>query len=130
MRKEIKPISIGLDFDSTIAYNDYPFLGEAIPGAIETIKKLQSAGHTLILITMRENHLLDQAVEFLLGHGIEMKYKNCNPEFETGSRKIYCQCFIDDHNLGIKLIHDTEIHQKPFVDWKETEKLLEEKGYL
>lgn len=130
MKKEIKITSIGIDFDSTICYNNYPYLGDPIPGAIETIKKLQDAGHTLILITMRENNLLDDAEELLRNHGIEMKYLNCNPEFETGSRKIFCGTFIDDHNLGTPLIHDPEIHPKPFVDWRAVEKLLEEKGYL
>ena len=130
MKKSILPRTIGVDFDSTICYHEYPYLGEVIPGAIETMKKLLDAGHTLILITQREPHLMDEASELIRNHGVEIKYVNCNPEFENGSRKIYANLYIDDHGLGIPLINDPQIHRKPFVDWIKVEKILEEKGYL
>lgn len=130
MKKEIIPKTIGVDFDSTIVYHEYPYIGELIPGAMETIKKLHEAGHTIILITQREPHLMDEAEEFLRNNDIDMKYLNCNPQFENGSRKIYAHLYIDDHGIGTPLIHDLEIHKKPFVDWVKVEKMLEEKGYL
>lgn len=128
--KQVIPRTISVDFDSTCVLNNYPFMGEPIDHCAHVLRRLQRCGHTLILQTMRADNLLDDAQEWFRNHNIEIKYSNCNPEFETGSRKIYSHLSIDDHNLGIPLIHDTEIHSKPFVDWKAVEKLLEEKGYL
>lgn len=130
MKKEISPKTIAIDFDGCITTNSFPYIGDPVENCIHVLKKLQDAGHTLILLTMRENHLLDDAEEYIRNNGIEMQYSNCNPTFETGSRKVYASLYVDDHGLGIPLIHDEEIHPKPFVDWMAVEKLLEEKGYL
>lgn len=130
MKKEIIPKTIAIDFDGCLVLHQWPAIGEAVEHAVEVVNRLKKAGHTLILYTMRHDHLLDDAEEWLLNNGIDMKYSNCNPEYETGSRKLYFHASIDDHNLGTPLIHDPEIHPKPFVDWMAVEKLLEEKGYL
>jgi hypothetical protein len=128
--KQIIPKTIAVDFDGTCVIHAFPFIGESVDRCAYVLKRLQKAGHTLILLTMRADNLLDDAEEWFRNHDIEIKYSNCNPEQETGSRKVYAHVYIDDHNIGIPLIHDTEIHSKPFVDWKAVEKLLEEKGYL
>ena len=122
--------SFAIDFDGCIAYHDYPFIYERIPNAMETMKKLKKAGHTLILLTMRSESQLDEAVAFCRLHDVEFDYINCNPEFETGSRKVYANYYLDDHGLGVPLIHDTVIHRKPFVDWVRVEQLLKERGLL
>ena len=46
-------MNIYLDFDGTVVEHDYPEIGKLNPGALEVIKKLQDAGHTIILNTMR-----------------------------------------------------------------------------
>lgn len=130
MKKEIKPKTIAIDCDGTIVEHNYPHMGQSIDHCVNVLTRLQKAGHTLILLTMREGHLLDDAEEWFLNNGIDIKYTNCNPEYETGSRKVYANLYLDDHGLGMPLIHDLEIHPKPFVDWIKVEKLLEEKGYL
>jgi len=119
-----------IDFDATIAYNDYPFIGEEVPEAIRVLKRLNNAGHSLILLTMRHKSELADAKKWLQEKGVYFDYYNENPEFETGSRKVYGHLHIDDHNIGIKLIHDTSLHYKPFVDWLEIERILEEKELL
>ena len=126
----ITPKTFLIDFDGTVAFHDYPQVGGDVPHAVEVLTKLQNAGHTLILLTMREGHLLDDAEEWFHVRGIEIKYSNCNPEFETGSRKVYGNWHIDDHNLGCPMTFDGELHHKPFVDWKKIEEILIEKKLI
>ena len=42
-----------VDFDNTICIDEWPNIGELIPGALDVLKKLQESGHTLILYTQR-----------------------------------------------------------------------------
>jgi hypothetical protein len=123
------PRQIKIDFDSTCVLNMSPFVGPEIPGCVQVLKKLMNAGHDLILETMRVDDQLNEAVAWFKARGIKLYAKNCNPAYETGSRKIYGHLSIDDHNLGVPLIHNHQIHPKPFVDWIAVDKILEEKGY-
>ena len=54
---------IAVDFDGTIVEHCYPRIGKEIPFAIETLKLLQREGHWLILWSVREGKLLEEAVE-------------------------------------------------------------------
>lgn len=130
MGDKITPRQVAIDFDGTLARHSYPMLGAPVPEAIRVVKRLKSAGHILILQTMRADDLLQDAVKWCEQQGLKFDYVNCNPMYETGSRKIYSHCSIDDHNLGISLIHDHWEQRKPMVDWMKVEKILEEKGYL
>lgn len=126
---KLSPRKILLDVDATIIMNDYPFIGEEVPHCVNVLKRLREAGHEFILYTMREGHLVDDVLAWLSARDLEVKYIMCNPEFETGSRKIYGD-IIDDHAIGCPLIHDTTIHPKPFVDWQAMEKILEQRGFI
>jgi hypothetical protein len=123
-------MQILIDFDATVVSNDYPFMGDEIPGAVRILKRLRQEGHDLILFTMRADNLLDDALEWFKNRDIELFAVNSNPMFETGSRKIYGHVVIDDHNLGIPLTHDLDFHKKPFVDWESVEDMLIAKGVL
>ena len=96
---------IAVDFDGTIVTHEYPRIGREIPFAIDTLKRLQEEGHhQLILWTVREGDLLNEAVEFCRTRGLEFYAVNNNyPEsevIENQSRKISAELFIDDRNLG------------------------------
>lgn len=97
---------IAVDFDGTIVKHRYPAIGEEIPFAIETLKKLAADRHRLILWTVREGVLLDEAVEFCRARGLEFYAVNRDyPEEEQSrnrhfSRKLKVDLFIDDRNLG------------------------------
>lgn len=96
---------IAVDFDGTIVTHEYPRIGREIPFAIDTLKRLQEEGHhQLILWTVREGDLLNEAVEFCRSRGLEFYAVNNNyPEsevIENQSRKISAELFIDDRNLG------------------------------
>ena len=96
---------IAVDFDGTIVEHKYPKIGNEIPFAIETLKKLRDEHHQLILWSVREGELLDEAVEFCRKRGLEFYAVNTNYPEEKGnhqhfSRKLKANLFIDDRNLG------------------------------
>lgn len=97
---------IAVDFDGTIVEHKYPAIGKELPFAIETLKKLQSEHHKLILWSVREGKLLDEAVAFCRDRGLEFYAVNRDyPEEEKEqnnhfSRKLKVDIFIDDRNLG------------------------------
>lgn len=96
---------IAVDFDGTIVKHRYPAIGEELPFAIETLKKIKEEGHTLILWSVREGKLLDEAVDFCKERGLTFYAVNANfPEetlkFDDYSRKLKADLFIDDRNLG------------------------------
>lgn len=97
---------IAVDFDGTIVEHKYPAIGREIPFAIETLKRLASDRHKLILWSVREGRLLDEAVEFCRERGLEFYAINRDyPEEEREqnnhfSRKLKADLFIDDRNLG------------------------------
>ena len=99
-------MTIAVDFDGTIVKHRYPEIGPEIPFAVETLIKLQSEGHKLILWSVREGHLLDEAVEWCRERGLEFYAVNRDyPEEEEDknnhfSRKLKVGVFIDDRNLG------------------------------
>ena len=98
-------MTIAVDFDGTIVEHEYPKIGKPIQFAIDVLKKLQYEDHhMLILWTVREGTLLDEAVEYCKNKGLEFYAVNKNfPEetLEPGiSRKIVADIYIDDRNLG------------------------------
>ena len=54
--------TIAVDFDGTIVTHEYPKIGREIPFAIETLKMLIRDQHRLILWSVREGELLQEAV--------------------------------------------------------------------
>ena len=57
-------MTIAVDFDGTIVEHRYPEIGEEVPFATETLKMLIKNRHKLILWSVREGELLDEAVEW------------------------------------------------------------------
>ena len=97
---------IAVDFDGTIVEHRYPEIGKELPFAISTLKRLQEERHRLVLWTVREGKLLDEAVEFCRQRGLEFYAVNANfPEEEAkpgaaSCRKLKADLFIDDRNVG------------------------------
>lgn len=98
-------MTIAVDFDGTIVKHAYPAIGREMPGAISILKRLQADGHRLILWTVREGALLDDAVEYCRARGLEFYSVNehyideHNPAAK-GCRKLNADIYIDDRNAG------------------------------
>jgi hydroxymethylpyrimidine pyrophosphatase-like HAD family hydrolase len=99
-------MTIAVDFDGTIVTHEYPNIGKEIPFAIQTLKMLQKDGHKLILWSVREGKLLNEAVQWCRKRGLEFYAINRDyPEEETSnsnnySRKLKVDIWIDDRNIG------------------------------
>lgn len=105
-------MTIAVDFDGTIVEHRYPEIGKELPFATATLKKLTDDGHRLILWSVREGDLLQEAVDWCRERGVRFHAVNGyfdedavdaaenakrNPHF---SRKLKVDCFIDDRNVG------------------------------
>jgi len=121
-------MTIATDFDGTIVTHEYPRIGKEIPFAIETLKMLIKERHRIVLWTVREGKLLDEAVEWCHERGVEFYAVNRDyPEEDIEhlpqgfSRKIKVDLFIDDRNLGgipdwgtiYRMVHSGHPHRTP-----------------
>ncbi len=96
-------MNIAIDFDGTIVENKYPQMGKPLPFVFDTLKKMASKGHNLILWTCREGELLQEAVELCRKNGVEFYAINKNYPEEKDDykvRKLTADLFIDDRNFG------------------------------
>lgn len=121
---------IAVDFDGTIVEHRYPEIGKEKPFAISTLKKLQAERHKLILWTVREGRLLNEAVEFCASRGLEFYAVNANYPDEkveqrlSPCRKLSADLFIDDRNVGgmldwgeiYNMIHQDLTYQELYVE--------------
>ena len=98
--------TIAVDFDGTIVTHEYPRIGTEIPFATETLKMLAKDNHRLILWSVREGELLQEAIDWCKERGVEFWAVNKDyPEEERDknehySRKLKADYFIDDRNIG------------------------------
>ena len=105
-------MTIAVDFDGTIVEHRYPSIGRELPFATATLKKLIDDGHKLILWSVREGELLQEAVDWCRERGVRFHAVNGffdeDSEEDAGdhdknphySRKLKVECFIDDRNVG------------------------------
>lgn len=99
-------MTIAVDFDGTIVTHRYPEIGEELPFATETLRMLIADRHKLILWSVREGKLLDDAIQWCRERGVEFYAVNKDyPEEKVEynnhfSRKIKADIFIDDRNIG------------------------------
>ena len=129
-------MDILVDFDSTCVLHKNPGVGQDIKGAQDVLLELVANGHNLILFTMRSNRNgdtgLQDAVSWFRERGIKLYGIQKHPTQEewTDSPKAYGHLIIDDTGLGIPLIDNEFISERPFVDWKRVREMLVEKGLI
>lgn len=98
--------TIAVDFDGTIVEHRYPEIGNELPFATETLRMLIKDHHRLILWSVREGDLLQEAIDWCHERGVDFWAVNRDyPEEEENknnhfSRKIKADYFIDDRNIG------------------------------
>ena len=99
-------MTIAVDFDGTIVEHRYPEIGNELPFATETLKMLIAERHKLILWTVREDELLQEAVDWCKERGVEFYAINRDYPEESlennnhFSRKLKVDMWIDDRNIG------------------------------
>ncbi len=132
---------IAVDFDGTIVENAYPSIGKPLIFAFDTLKKLQSEGHQLILWTYRTGKPLKEAIDFCAVNGLQFYAVNKSyPEevySENISRKINADVFIDDRDVGgmkgwgeiYHLLSDKPLEQ-PTLKGKRRLKKKDKKGFF
>ena len=98
---------IGVDFDGTLAVTKgtYPEIQKPIQEVIDYILEEQRKGAYLVLVTMREGMDLEEALMWCEDQGIKFDAVNDNlPHmkefFKNNPRKIFCNEYLDDMNIG------------------------------
>jgi hypothetical protein len=123
---------ICVDFDGTCVTHEFPKVGKDI-GAANVLKRLVQNGHLLVLFTMRsDGSNIQDALDWFDKNRIPLYGINENPTQKewTSSKKAYGNYYIDDAAIGVPLIYDKSIAERPFVDWNKVEKILEEMGLI
>lgn len=131
---------IAVDFDGTIVENRLPKIGPELPHAVECLIRLQKEEqHQMILWTVREGTLLEEAIEWCKRRGLVFYAVNRNfPEDKTpGTRKLKADLYIDDLNLGgipdWELIYRMVKANQPFRNYEEVYRSafkVQEKAFL
>lgn len=99
-------MTIAIDFDGTIVTHEYPKIGSEIPFATETLRRLIADRHRLVLWTVREGPLLNEALAWCHERGVDFYAVNRDyPEEEQQNnehftRKLKVDLWIDDRNIG------------------------------
>lgn len=123
-------MTIAVDFDGTIVEHKYPEIGRELPFATETLKMLIREHHKLILWSVREGQLLEDAVNWCRERGVEFYAVNKDyPEEKAElnnhfSRKIKADLFIDDRNVGglpdwgqiYRMVHEKKSYEEIISD--------------
>lgn len=99
---------IAVDFDGVLCENKFPDIGPPQYDVVSLVRQLMDMGHEVVLWTTRNGDELTAAVEWCADRGLhfcnvngpapsnESEYKG---KYETESRKIYADVYIDDHNV-------------------------------
>ena len=100
-----------VDFDGTLCAEAWPEIGEPNRELINFLLGEQKQGTELILWTMREGELLQNAVDWCAEQGLVFDAVNDNLEWmkqkwNNNPRKVYADLYIDDHNFQGAVIKD------------------------
>lgn len=121
-------MKIYLDFDGTVVAHEYPEIGVYNEGCFEVIKKLQKAGHEIILNTSRidfKNGTMEEALYFLEKNKekIHLPITEYTPakltptEWSWETIELFETIFIDDFAKGIPMRTLEENPKLALVDW-------------
>ena len=99
---------ISVDFDGTIVEHRYPAIGKELPFATSTLRRFMEEGHKLVLFSVREGELLEEAVKWCEERGVRFYAVNADIDEDAcdhqgtkhWSRKLKADVFIDDRNVG------------------------------
>lgn len=140
-------MDIYLDFDGTVVEHQYPNIGRCNYGCVEVIKKLQDAGHNVILNTMRvefKDGSLEQALDWFSKAWMCVVDKSNMDDFELKPLSVTTykhspaywnwdffrdnnMIIIDDQSSGVPLKRAV-MTSGYMVDWDEIDRQFKEHG--
>lgn len=96
---------LAIDFDGTIASDNYPYIGHLRPGARQAMWEAKARGWTIIIWTCRCGRHLEEMKKFL--EAAQLPYDVINehaPEnlarYNGDARKVFADVYVDDRGLG------------------------------
>lgn len=106
-----------VDFDGTLCSNRFPEIGEPNLNLIQFLINQRRMGNIVILNTMREGKILDDAVNWCRKHDLEFDAVNDNAEvmktiYKNNPRKIFANVYIDDHNAKYGVCSDLPFKER------------------
>ena len=98
------PTIIAVDFDGTLCQNRWPQIGNAQQPVIDWLIVQKQRGVKLILWTMRDDELLQEALAWCKAQGLEFDAVNDNLQevksrYGNNPRKVFANYYLDDHNI-------------------------------
>ncbi|MBT3303914.1 hypothetical protein HN592_00845 [Candidatus Woesearchaeota archaeon] len=103
------------ELQETVASSEkYAKFMEAIPEAIETIKKLIADGHNVSVVTARINNKLNIARTWLKEQGVEILFEGVGQDRSKKEKCEECDVYIDD---TAKLLEDLNVKHKFLFSW-------------
>lgn len=99
---------VAIDFDGILCKNDFPAIGEPNYKVISCTRQLIDLGVEVILWTSRTDNELKEAVAWCDDYGLHFcavnenapsNIKEYEAKYPNGTRKVYADYYIDDHNL-------------------------------
>jgi len=142
----MQPITFFLDFDGTMVEHLYPLVGRVVPHSVRVVRRLQDAGHLIVLNTYRadcRNGTLKDATNWLSStwkvgkdelkdvHAILASKVKPYSFITNGELQIHHDLtvggiiYLDDEAEGTPLLN-AYMSVVKMVDWLEVEKILEE----
>jgi hypothetical protein len=114
---------IAIDFEGTLHDGTYPVIGNPLPHAVSSMKKIKNKGHSIIITTCRSISLQNEMIKWMQKHEIPYDAINDNlPEIKVkfdNPRKTYADVYIDNKNiLGIPswdLVYDLIVNKSIVV---------------
>lgn len=107
-----RKMTIAVDFDGTLAENDFPRIGAPKWNVIEKVRKWHEEGHIIIIWTCRTGQYLLDVIEFLHKNKVPYHYVNENPTCSFGDycRKIVANVYIDDRALNVNDVDSFDLN--------------------
>lgn len=110
---------LAIDFDHTCFINDWPNIGDMVPGAQEYLQKLKQDGHWLIIWSGRANTKKNDPVGRAKGLQVMrdalVRFGIPFDEIDYGDQgKVLADLYCDDKAVGAPLIM---FQGEPAIDW-------------
>ena len=96
---------LAVDFDGTIAHDNYPGIGPLRQGARRALWEAKARGWTIIIWTCRCGPYLDEMIEFLRSNHVPFDVINDHAphnkaRYNGDARKVFADIYIDDRAIG------------------------------